>query len=259
MLGIPTTSTINTPVDYSTSSPYYSVVCAGSVARHVEADGESRPSLRSRAGDDRDGRSHDYVVRSRLRAGVCGRSDRGLRAKPDSRSVGGGVPRESPRRRRVCRRERAEPPGLEVAGDVAAARLRGVSGERGHGRQRRLWRVLRLAERDRDYAQPARLQHGDDDSVEQRLRADVGIGESACGDLAARRSVPGESGWHTILDAGRRVARRRLRRRSGAQLTATSIASTRACSGGVRACRKSSAATWRSRWRTSARIPTTSI
>ena len=42
------------------------------------------------------------------------------------------------------------------------------------------------------------------------------------------------------------------------KLTATSIVSTPACSGGVRACRKSSAATWRSRWRTSARIPTTS-
>ena len=49
-------------------------LCAGSVARHVEADRESRPSLRSRAGDDRDGQSDDYVVRSGLRAGVCGRS-----------------------------------------------------------------------------------------------------------------------------------------------------------------------------------------
>ena len=258
MLGIPTTSTINTPVDYSTSSPYYSAFAQEAWRATSKLTRESRPSLRSRAGDDRDGQSDDYVVRSRLRAGVRGRSDRGLRAKPDSRSVGGGVPRKSARRRRVCRRKRAEPPGLEVTGDVAAARLRGVSGERRHGRQRRLWRVLRLAERDRDYAQPARLQHGDDDAVEQRLRADVDIGESACRHLAAGRSVPGESGWHTIR-------RRRPARRSAATSSpgrrstmATSIVSTRACSGGVRACRKSSAATWRSRWRTSARIPTMS-
>ena len=91
MLGIPTTSTINTPVDYSTSSPYYSAFAQEAWRVYVEADRESRPPLRSRAGDDRDGQSDDYVVRSGLRAGVCGRSDRGLRAKPDSRSVGGGT------------------------------------------------------------------------------------------------------------------------------------------------------------------------
>ena len=259
MLGIPTTSTLNTPVDYATSSPYYSAfaqeawratskLTVNLGLRFEVEQGMTETADRMITSFDPDfvPAFANEVVAAYARA-------------PASRSVGRGVPQESARRRHLRRPGRPEPPRLEVAGDVAAARICGLSGERGHGRQGRLRRLLRLAERDRDYAEPARLQHRDDGAVEQRLRTDVGLGESACGDLAPRRSVPGESGWHPVLDAGRQRSRRGFRRRSVDQLTATSIASTRDCSGGVRACRKSSAATWRSRWRMSARTPTTSI
>ena len=193
-------------------------VRAGRVARDVEADREPGSPLRGRAGDDRDGRSHDHLVRSRLRAGVRERSGCGVRPGPDSRSVGRGVPQQPEGRGGLRRPGRAEPPWLEVAGHVAAARVGGLSGERGHGREGRVRRLLRLAERDSDHAEPARLQHGDDGAVEQRLRADVGVGESARGDFAARRSVPGAGGWHTVLDTGRQRARRGFRRRSVDQL-----------------------------------------
>jgi len=57
-----------------------------------------------------------------------------------------------------------------------------------------------------------------DPPVEQRLWSNVDIGESACRHLAARRSISGESGWHPVRDAGRRVAWGRFRRRAGAHL-----------------------------------------
>ena len=64
MLGIPTTSTLNTPVDYATSSPYYSAFAQEAWRATSKLTGQPRPPLRSRAGDDRDGRSHDHVLRS---------------------------------------------------------------------------------------------------------------------------------------------------------------------------------------------------
>ena len=54
MLGIPTTSTINTPVDYCDVVPLLLGIRPGGVARDVEAHREPRPSLRGRAGDDRE-------------------------------------------------------------------------------------------------------------------------------------------------------------------------------------------------------------
>ena len=88
MLGIPTTSTLNTPVDYATSSPYYSAFAQEAWRATSKLTVNVGPPIRDRAGDDRDGRSHDHVVRSRLRAGVRGRGGCGVRAQPDSRGVG---------------------------------------------------------------------------------------------------------------------------------------------------------------------------
>ena len=218
MLGIPTTSTLNTPVDYSTSSPYYSAF--------AQEAWRATSKLTVNLG-----------LRFEVEQGMTETADRMITSfDPDfvpafanevvAAYARAPIPevsveafRNNLKRRRDLRRPgRAEPPGLEIAGDVAAACVGGLSGERGHGRQGRLRRLLRLAERDRDYAEPARLQHRDDGAVEQRLRADVGIGESACGDFAARRSVPGAGGWHPVLDAGRHLARRGFRRRAGDQL-----------------------------------------
>ena len=218
MLGIPTTSTLNTPVDYATSSPYYSAFAqdawraTSKLTVNVGLRFEVEQGMTETA--DRMITSFDpefvpafanEVVAAYSRAPIPEVSVEAFR-------------NNLKRRRHLCRAGRAKPPWLEVAGDVAAARVCGLSGERRHGRQGRLWRVLRLPERHCDYAEPARFQHGNHGAVEQRLRSDVGIGESACGDLASRRSVPGASGWHAVRDPGRHVTRRELRRGSGDQL-----------------------------------------
>ena len=125
--------------------------------------------------------------------------------------------------------------------------------------QGRIRHLLRHAERDRDYAEPAWLQHRDHRAVEQRLRPDVGVGQSASGNIAAGRSVPGAGRRHTLRDASRQRARGELRRGTGADVR-QSGARARADAAVARwASSESSGATWRSKWRTSARTPTTSI
>ena len=122
--------------------------------------------------------------------------------------------------------------------------------------QRRIWTLLRHAERRRlQRRQPDRLQRDDDERGEHGLRPD----------LASRRSRNGVSPIvdpfpvrATAAGSSRRSPIRSARTRSSARASTARIrtASTRACSAGGSACSGSCSAPRRSKSRTAARMPT---
>ena len=94
--------------------------------------------------------------------------------------------------------------------DVDAARVGRLHARRSDGDQGRLRPVLRHPERRRLHRlQSARLQRGDDQRLQHRLRPELAAGRSGQRHLAAGRSVPGARRRRPVRAADRRCARRR--------------------------------------------------
>ena len=259
MLGIPTTSTINTPVDYSTSSPYYSVF--------------AQEAWRA---------TSKLTVNLGLRFEV----EQGM-TETANRMITSFDPDFVPAFADEVIAAYARSPIPEVSVAAFRENLRGGAVYAGqNGQSRRAWKsqVMWLPRASAAYqVNDGMVVKGGYGVYYDSLNA-TAITPNQLG-FSTVTTVPSSNDFGQTWTSGNPRAgisplvdpfpvradgtrfvtpvgtcsRRRLRGRSVDSATAISIASTRACSGGVRASRKSSAATWRSRWRTSARIPTTSI
>ena len=258
MLGIPTTSTLNTPVDYATSSPYYSAFAQEAWRATSKLTVNLGLRFEVEQGMTETADRMITSVRSRLRAGVRRRGGGGLRAKPDSRSVGRGVPRKSPRRRRLRRANGQSRRGWKsqvmwLPRASAAYQVNdGMVVKGGYGVYYDSLNATAITPNQLGFSTVTTVPSSND------FGQTWVSGNPRAGISPLVDPFPVRADGTRFVDAGRQRRSAGISSPGSRSPTATSIASTRGCSGGARASRKSSAATWRSKWRMSARIPTTS-